>query len=499
MKINRRLTALLLVLLMASNALTACSETTTEETAADSAAPTAAEETVAEETAAEEDMDARKAISDDLPEKDMEGYTFRILTRDRDDFVTDIGLELEQTGEVVDDAIIARNLAVSERFNVEFTASYFTNGQSMPLTSVMAGDDEFDLMIGQIIDVTKNATKGYYLDWYEQLPYVNLEKPWYIGNAAEALSVNNHAYVMIGEYDLDVLRFTYGMFYNKNMSDEYSLENIYTVVKEGRWTYDYLYDLSNTIYMDVNGDGMKDEGDILALSGDPYSAVVTYQYAFNNPLVGLDTEGLPTLTFSREKAYDIVVRLNSLYHESQGGFTSGWGTGGTAWKSGNLLVYTGLFQSATSFRELEFDFGIIPYPKYDEAQDRYYTMSDGAHGGMMVPVTVPDTENISILIEALNAETYKQVVPAYYETSLKTKAARDVESAEMFDLLMESRVFDFGYMYNDALGGLAFTIQEMVSANSSNTESAYAGKMKSAEKKFQKIVDDYLALDAANP
>lgn len=492
----RRMTALLLVLLLAASA---CSEGAgTDETPADAAVP-AAGETVVEETAPEEDVDARKAIPDELPERDMDGYTFRILTRDRSDFVEDVGLELEQTGEVIDDAIISRNLAVSERFNIEFTANYFVNGQSMPLTSVMSGDDEFDLMLGQIIDVTKNATKGYYLDWYEQLPYVNLEKPWYIGNAAEALSVNNHAYIMIGEYDLDVLRFTYGMFYNKNISDEYSLENIYNVVKEGRWTYDYLHTLADMIYVDINSDGQKDEGDRLAISGDPYSAVVTYQYAFNNPLVGLDADRLPTLTFSREKAYDIVTRLNSLYHETQGGYTVGWGTGSTAWSSGNLLVYTGLFQSAMSYRDLEFDFGIIPYPKFDETQDRYYTMSDGAHGGMMVPVTVPNAENVSIIVEALNAETYKQVVPAYYETSLKTKAARDVESSEMFDLLMDSRVFDFGYMYNDALGGLAFTIQEMVSANSSNTESAYAAKIKGAEKKFEKVVEDYLALDAENP
>lgn len=493
----RRLTTLLLVLLLAASA---CSETTTAENPADDpAAPAAAEEAVPEETSPEEDIDARKAVPDDLPEKDMDGYTFRILTRDRSDFVEDVGLELEQTGEVIDDAIISRNLAVSERFNIEFAASYFTNGQSMPLTSVMSGDNEFDLMLGQIIDVTKNATKGYYLDWYEQLPHVNLEKPWYIGNASEALSVNNHAYVMMGEYTLDVLRFTYGMFYNKTMSDEYSLENIYNVVKEGRWTYDYLHELANMIYVDVNSDGVKDEGDKLAISGDPYSAVVTYQYAFNNPLVGLDADRLPVMTFSREKAYDIVTRLNVLYHESQGGYTSGWGTGSTAWTNGNLLVYTGLFQSAISYRELEFDFGIIPYPKYDDMQDRYYTMSDGAHSGMMVPVTVPNVEDVSIIVEALNAETYKQVVPAYYETSLKTKAARDIESSEMFDLLMESRVFDFGYMYNDALGGLAFTIQEMVSANSSNTESAYAAKIKGAEKKFGKIIEDYLALDTANP
>ena len=495
----RRLTALLLVFLMAASA---CSETATagsDEANATASDPTAAEETVAEEPTPEEEMDARKAIPDELPEKDMNGYTFRILTRDRSDFVEDVGLELEQTGEVIDDAIIARNLAVSERFNIEFTASYFVNGQSMPLNSVMAGDDEFDLMLGQIIDVTKNATKGYYLDWYEQLPHVNLEKPWYIGNAAEALSVNNHAYIMIGEYDLDVLRFTYGMFYNKTLSDEYSLDNIYNVVKEGRWTYDYLYNLSNTVYMDLNGDGLKDEGDRLAISGDPYSAVVTYQYSFNNPLVSLDADGLPAITFNREKAYDIVTRLNALYHESMGGFTSGWGTGGSTWMAGNLLVYTGLFQSAMGYRDLEFDFGIIPYPKFDDTQDRYYTMSDGAHGGMMVPVTVPNPEDISIIVEALNAETYKQVVPAYYETSLKTKAARDIESAEMFDLLMDSRVFDFGYMYNDALGGLAFVIQNLVSANSSNTESSYAGIIKTAEKKFGRVIEDYLALDTATP
>lgn len=491
----RRLTALLLVFLLAASA---CSETTTASEGENTAAEPAAE-VAAEETAPEEDADTRNSIPDDLPERDLDGYKFRMLTRDRSDFVKDIGLELEQTGEVVDDAIISRNLTVSERFNVEFAANYFVNGQAMPLNSVMSGDDEFDLMLGQIIEVTKNATKGYYLDWYEQLPYVNLEKPWYIGNAAEALSVNNHAYIMIGEFDLDVLRFTYGMFYNKDMSNEYSLENIYDVVQEGRWTYDYLHGLSEMIYMDINGDGVKDEGDILAISGDPYSAVVTYQYAFNNPLVGLDADGLPSLIFNREKAYDIVTRLNALYHETQGGYTSGWGTGSTAWSSGNLLVYTGLFQSAMSYRELEFDFGIIPYPKFDDAQDRYYTMSDGAHGGMMVPVTVPNAENVSIIVEALNAETYKQVVPAYYETSLKTKAARDEESSAMFDLLMESRVFDFGYMYNDALGGLAFTIQEMVSQNSTNTESAYAAKIKGAEKKFAKVVEDYLALDTANP
>ena len=65
----RRLTALLLVFLMAASA---CSETATagsDEANATASDPTAAEETVAEEPTPEEEVDARKAIPDELPER----------------------------------------------------------------------------------------------------------------------------------------------------------------------------------------------------------------------------------------------------------------------------------------------------------------------------------------------------------------------------------------------------------------------------------------------
>ncbi len=329
------------------------------------------------------------------------------------------------------------------------------------------------------------------MDWYTQLPYVDLTKPWYIGNAAEAMSVNGHAYAMIGEFNLDVLRFTYCMYYNKDIALEYDLEDIYTVVAEGRWTYDYLKTLADTVYIDLNADGVKGFEDRLAISGDPYSAVVTYQYAFDNPTVSL-VDGVPTVTMNREKAHDIVVKLNALYWESLGGLTEGWGSGGSTFAEGNLLCFTSLFQSATSYGDLEFDFAIIPYPKYEEGQSNYYTMSDGAHGVQAVPVTVSDPARTSIILEALNAETYKTVIPAYYDIALKNRYSRDSESAAMLDLLMEARVFDFGYIYNT---GIAFIIQNMVSANSSNTESAYASSIQKTEAKYEEVLEAYAELE----
>ena len=481
----------ILCALLAALVLTSCGSGSTTDKTPETTADTTAET----EVETEPDPNAvRRAISDDLPDTDMDGYTYRVLSRQRDDFIEDIGLDLEQNGDVVNDAIYNRNLTVSERFNCKYEATFTDSIDTTGINTITAGDDAFDVMLCQIVQIPKYATTGYFRDWYEDMPHVNLDKPWYIGNAAEALSVKGHAYAMIGEYDLDVLRFTYCMYYNQDISDEYNLENIYDVVNDGRWTYDKLYEYANTVYVDLDGNGTKDENDRLAISGDPYSAVVTYQYSFDNPLFSINDEGVPEFTMDREKLASIVEKLNALYHDSLGGYTEGWGTGWTAWSAGNLLLYTGLFQSATGYRDLEFDYGIIPYPKYDEAQTRYYTMSDGAHGCMLIPITVQNIEWSSILTEALNAETYKQVVPAYYDTALKVKLSRDAESAAMLDLLMESRVFDFGYMYNT---GIAFIVQDMVSTNKNNTESAFNSKYKSAEKEWAKIIDTYLALTDA--
>lgn len=48
------------------------------------------------------------------------------------------------------------------------------------------------------------------------------------------------------------------------------------------------------------------------------------------------------------------------------------------------------------------------------------------------------------MLEILNYESYKTVIPAYYETALKTKYSRDAESSEMIDLIFASRKIDIG-------------------------------------------------------
>ncbi len=491
---KHRITAVILLaaMLTSSVALAACGD---EGAAGNAASTTAAQEgeAVEEETTLSE-AEARLAIPDNLPDADYQGYTFRIAGRTRDDFIQEIGAEIEENGDVIEDSIYHRNHTVMERFNIDIKGVYFDTPQNEVRKSVQAGDDEFDLLLGQVIEVGATVTDGNYINWYD-MPHVNLDQPWYIGNAKDALSIGSKAYMMAGEYCLSILRFSYCMYFNKLLIDNYGIENPYTTVRDGKWTLDRLSDTIKDTYVDLNGDSVRDGGgDQFGLVSDYYSAVITYQYAFDNPVMTKAADGVPEVNFNTPKTAAMVEKLNDFAWNNPGAWFGGWDVYGTIWKDGRTLYLNSLFQSAIGYRDMETDFGIIPYPKYDEAQEAYHSMSDGAHTIMAIPKTISDLERNSVILEALNAESYKQVIPAYYEIALKVKYSRDEESVAVLDMLLDGRTFDFGYVY-DGWKGYAFILQDLISSKKPDFASAYAKKEKSATKQYGGIIDMYLSLD----
>jgi hypothetical protein len=488
MKIRLRLISLLLLAAMVLSAAS-CGGT-----GGDGKAPNDANEneTTAAETTTSE-VDARLALPDNLPEKDYGGYTFRIAGRTRGDFVQEIGADMEESGDVIEDAIYRRNQDVMERFNIKIAGVYYDTPQDQVRKSVMAGDDEFDLLLGQVIEVGSTVTDNNYLNWYD-MPFIDLDQPWYIGNAKDALSIKNKAYMMAGEYCLSILRFTYCMYFNKMLVESYDVENPYTTVQEGRWTLDQLSETIKDVYSDVNGDGIKGSEDLYGLVSDYYSATITYQYAFDNPVMTKDEDGVPEVNFNTPKTIAIVEKINDFAWNNNGAHFGDWSVYADIWQNNRTMYLNGLFSSALNYRAMETDFGIIPYPKYDETQSNYYSMSDGAHTIMAIPKTITDIERNSIIIEALNAESYKQVIPAYYEIALKVKYSRDEESVAVLDMLLDGRTFDFGYVY-DGWKGYAFILQDLISAKKSDFASAYASREKSADKYYASIIDMYLELD----
>jgi len=138
-----------------------------------------------------------------------------------------------------------------------------------------------------------------------------------------------------------------------------------------------------------------------------------------------------------------------------------------------------------AMRSMEVDFGIIPYPKYDKQQGKYYTYADARGSVLALPVNSPDVEKIGVIVEALSAESKRYVVPAYYDIALTQKDIRDEESREMLDIIFAGRVYDIGYMFDS---GLAWSISILLNEKKSDLTSSYEKN----EAKYKKYYDGIL-------
>ena len=91
---------------------------------------------------------------------------------------------------------------------------------------------------------------------------------------------------------------------------------------------------------------------------------------------------------------------------------------------------------------MESDFGVVPLPKWDETQERYYTPSDSNAFGTLVTAKSP--EAVGAYLEMGSSYGHRNLIPLFFDKELKAKLARDPESAEMFDLILSSSTYDLG-------------------------------------------------------
>ncbi|MCQ2433225.1 MAG: hypothetical protein MJ175_11535 [Clostridia bacterium] len=481
--------ALLLSLLAAS--LAACGSGT--EVPADQNGIQTTTAIAAENENAEPDIyDARKQISDDLPEADFGGAEYRIFCYGGNGSMY---YEIpEETGDVIDDAVLSRNRTIEERFNCNIKVALdaeYAEGPKLISNAISAGEDAYDIIAFQVVQTGLLVPKGYFMNWYD-VPHINFDKPWWSDSNKKDLTINDACFIAVGDMLITAVGNTYCVYYNKQIGQNYDMPDLFQTVNDGKWTFDYMVELSKDVYEDLNQNGAVDAtDDRFGYVTNAWSNVNTYLWAFDNPVFRME-DGVPVYTFRTEKINDIATKLVDSFYQYKGLHTdiaSAHGYAGDMFRRSLSMFANGSIGNAIStFRDMTDDFSILPYPKWNEAQDHYITMVDGSHESMQVPITASDLDRIGIITEALCAESYKTVFPAYYDVALKVKGARDEESVAMLDKILESRVFDFGYVY-DGWNGASFLLQTMMQDKNTNFESFYAKKEKSILKYYNKVID----------
>lgn len=355
---------------------------------------------------------------------------------------------------------------------------------------MLAGDDAYHLYAGHIIYAGQAVVDDLYHNWYD-IPYIDFTKPWWSQSTIDDLTYASKAFLAMGDFALTTIDSTYAMYFNKQLAENYDLPNMYDLVNDGKWTADKLIELSTNVYSDLNGNGTSDRDDQFGYAIWARSPVNVYLWAFGEKICKKQPDGTMELDYYNTKVVDIYNKLYDLHWNSVGSYTDINPNENIAMQiflNNQVLFYPGMFHfAAVELRDFETDYGIIPYPKWDEVQDSYYTMVDGGHEALAIPVSVQDTEFVGKITEVLCAESWKRVVPTYYDIVLKTKGSRDEESVAMLDRIFEKRVFDFGYVYG--VFGAAFWVQFLIYDKSADIASYYEKNHKSFDKRMEQVFE----------
>ena len=482
---NTRILSILLALVLISSVSCASDANPTDSDSVDSTPDSTTENP--DETISLED--ARQLVDDGLPERDYEGQEFTITVNDYDETLF---FSEEQTGDVLSDIIYDRNRAVEERFNVNFNFVVDTYGNlnNIVRTSVLAGDDEYQLLTQHMLQADSWVLSEILLNWYD-IPYVDFEKPWWGESNINDLTYHGAAFLALGDFSLSTIGRTYSIYFDKVQAEAYQLPDLYELVYDGGWTIDKLSEFSKDVYTDLNNNGTRDFEDFYGYTTSVASNIGAYLWAFGEKIIE-DGE----LVLDVGKTTDIIAKLIDVTQVNPGTFydpnyKNAEGNlhyvGIEKLAAGTTMFASSLISSGITYmRDVQNDYGIIPYPKWDEAQEDYITIVDGGCPVLAIPKSVADTEMSGIIAEALCAETYKNVIPDYYGLVLKEKGVRDEESFEMIDFIISKRVYDFGYIY-DNWKGFGFTLEALVKEGNANFASYYAANESAKMAEYEKM------------
>ena len=355
----------------------------------------------------------------------------------------------EQDGDMFNDAIYDRNRTIEELFNCKLTIEEVRMIDTpMVQNEVMAGDSNYDVWYKY--DIWALNALEFLMPW-ENLVNVDLSQPWWNPMATDVFELAGNHYAAAGNFSLSVLSRASGFTFNKEIYNSLGMDkSLYDIVNDNEWTVDRMYEICVAAQKDIDGNGQITDTDQFGVNGSFKELYARLNYGSGLSYISRDEDGYPIFSmpedvgainkfqhiydlFSDPRAFYATDRVNA---ESQGyGSFSG----------GKLLFLTDNLLGLENKRNLDLEIGIVPCPKYDAAQERFYAPSFGAEVAVLLKTLPEDRwENIGTLMESLCYYSDTFVIPMYKEVLLKTKYARDTESEAMLDIIIDSVSFEFG-------------------------------------------------------
>jgi len=417
----------------------------------------------------------------------------------------------EATGDVVNDAVYNRNLALESKFNVDFTfMDLYQNGGTDAAVQirkfVTAGSDDYDIIFGCQYNLAPLVLDNIMLNLYG-CGDLRLDQPWWYQNHITEMSIGEgKTFFVTGDITLGVLRNMGCIYVNKEVyAQNYeSVDDLYNEVLDGKWTFDRLAENCMEMYRDLNGDGAFDDDDQYGIGVITANLTDHFTYAAGIRATTRDENNIPVLTMNNEKTVNHTQKLYSLYYENPGVrvFPADYNSLDIVmpnkFNENELLYLPGWFYTSELLRNMDVDYAVIPFPKYDENEPTYLSLAHDISVTACLPTTCSKVEQATAIMEEMAFLGYRDVLPAYYEVAVKIKYTRDSTDAAMqiLDIIHDNCTTDFAFIYNYALNGVGLIERDLMGGKKADFASVYAKKEKTYQKKLDELIEIFTAVDS---
>lgn len=437
------------------------------------------------------------ALPEDLNYKDDE---IVILSRYREGWTSgEISVE-KQTGETINDAVYERNKIVENRLGVTINSVERNTADQNDVineiaNAVATGTADYDILAGACYLVVNQSLSGTFTD-LRSTDYIDFEKPWWSQGYNEVVEFQGVQFAVTGAMVLSLYRFAFATTFNKRLFKDAGVDMLYEKVRNGGWTLDYQASIVPLFYRD-DGNGKQDEkGDVYGFVSTYYISTDPYWSSCDVKIIEKDEYGEYQMVFDSGKLSDVADKVLNLYYLTDNAsyiytaksydseqddirnmFAEGWAAMAT------LRI---MALESEPMRDMKDEFGVVPMPKFDEAQKDYRTLLHDQFTVVSIPTTVRGDRltEVSAVMEAMASTSYKVVKPAYYETALRTKYVNDPDSAEMMDIITQNVYIDAGIIYTAFLSSFHDSFRGIIQTKKNTVASSYKSVAKSAGRKL---------------
>ena len=408
----------------------------------------------------------------------------------------------EENGDVMNDAIYRRACFVEDALNVKVVSEMYdmncADFSNKMKQIILAGEDAYDLVFNHCIDSIATFASGGYLYNLDTLPYIDMTADWWNKKQMDFLRLGQNTYYAVNDM---MIPCPYVVYFSKEMVANMDLEDPYQLVYDGKWTLDRFEVMARAAVADIDGNGKMDENDSWGMCANEISKYISFMTGAGQYITDRDADGKIVLAFKNEKTQSMMERFAALAGENTIYLPPSQNRSDMlTLDTGRLMFQLDTISAAELMRDYEVDFGLVPYPKYDEAQADYITLDWG--GLLSVPCTITNPELVGSAMELLAWESANEVIPTYYDTVLQGKLARDDDAVKMMDLLFDTVTYEIGgnyFGFSAGFGDLFYALPRLaIQKPSSDFTSFYEKLEKSANKTIEKFYESLENTEAAN-